>query len=86
MMLREAAAERMATEGPPGSTIRVSFSLPKGGYATTVLAQVCELEDMSTGKRPAFQGIAAPSDQGEAPPVESPRPSDGDPSLCGECA
>ena len=26
-------------------TLRVSFVLPKGGYATTVLSRVCALDD-----------------------------------------
>ena len=59
---------------PAGAGLEVAFVLPKGGYATTVLATACRLDDASA-KRSAGAG-EQPTDDGEPAVTEAEPASD----------
>lgn len=69
MRVDDVACEPVPNEGGAGAALAVRFTLPKGGYATTVLGRVARLEDATVARSP----------QGRSPDAE--RSGEDDPAL-----
>ncbi len=50
MRVDDVACEPVSNEGGAGDALAVSFTLPKGGYATTVLGRVARLQDATISR------------------------------------
>lgn len=65
MMVAELAVEALpADEGAELSSLRVRFVLPKGGYATTVLARACRVIDAAARRSGAEGGPTGAAPEG----------------------